>query len=205
MDLKQVHNCKTAGHLGVTKTLYNVRHCFYWPWHRTNIRRWCHRCKKCNMRKPKVGPEKSSLKQEMVGMPWEWRAMDIIGPLPKSNSGNLYILLIEDYFTKWRENYALKDHTAQTIADVLVNQWICWFRVPWRTHTDQGREVTSLLQEMCHLENEKTRICPQMLVISPKDTDKTEMNTFPSSCWCIAAQCTRAQGARRTRWCLAVR
>ena len=64
--LKQVHKHKTAGHLGVTKTLYNVRRHFYWSGHRANIHRWCHRCKECNMRKPKVGPKKSPLKQEIV-------------------------------------------------------------------------------------------------------------------------------------------
>ena len=64
--------------------------------------------------------------------------MDVMGQLPKSNSGNLYILVIRDYFTKWTESYALKDHTAQNVADVLVNQWICRFGVPWRIYTDQG-------------------------------------------------------------------
>ena len=88
--------------------------------------------------------------------------MDTMGPLPKSNSGNLNILVIGDYFTKWTESYALKDHTAQTIADVLVNQWICRFGVPRRIHTDQGRDFESnLIHEMCHLlDIEKTRTCP---------------------------------------------
>ena len=160
--LKQVHNHKTASHLGVTKTLYNVRQRFYWPGNRADIRRWCHCCKECNIRKPKVGPKKSPLKQKIVGMPWEWIAMDIMGPLPKSNSGNLYILVIGDYFTKWTESNALKDHTAQTIADVLVNQWICRFGVPRIIHTDQGRDFESnLIHEMCHLlDIEKTRTCP---------------------------------------------
>ena len=106
----------------------------------------------CNMRKPKVGPKKSPLKQEIVGMSWERISMDIMGLLPKSNSGNLYISVIGDYFTKWTESYALKDHTGQTIADVLVNQWICRFGVPQRIHTDQGRDLESnLIHEMCQL------------------------------------------------------
>ena len=88
--------------------------------------------------------------------------MDVMGQLPKSNSGNLYILVIGDYFMKWTESYALKDHTAQTVADVLVNQWICRFGVPWRIYTDQGPDFkSSWIHEMCHmLDIEKTKTYP---------------------------------------------
>lgn len=30
-------------------------------------------------------------------------ALDIMGPLPLSDKGNRYLLVIEDYFTKWTE------------------------------------------------------------------------------------------------------
>lgn len=32
---------------------------------------------------------------------------------------NEYIMVIGDYFTKWKEAFALQDHTAQTVAGVL--------------------------------------------------------------------------------------
>ena len=163
----------------------------------------------------------------IVGMPWERIAMDIMGPLPKSNSGNLYILVIGDYFTKWTESYALKDHTAQTIADVLVNQWICRFGVPRRIHTDQGRDFESnLIHEMCHLlDIEKTRTCPyrpqsdgmverfnrtlaQMLATFARGHrgDWDEHLPFVMLAYrSTVHQCMRAQGARQTGWYLAVK
>ena len=49
---------------------------------------------------------------------------------------SLVCLVIEYYFTKWTESYALKDHSIQTIADVLGNQWICRFGMPWIFHMD---------------------------------------------------------------------
>ena len=39
-------------------------------------------------------------------------AVDIMGPLPKTNDGNLYIMVVGDYFSKWTESYPLKNHTA---------------------------------------------------------------------------------------------
>lgn len=32
-------------------------------------------------------------------------AVDILGPLPQTNSGNKYILVAGDYFSKWVEAY----------------------------------------------------------------------------------------------------
>ena len=50
-------------------------------------------------------------------------AVDIMGPVPQTDNGNLYILVLGDYFSKWTEAFPLKDHTAQTVADVLVEQF----------------------------------------------------------------------------------
>ena len=78
--------------------------------------------------------------------------MDIMGPLPKTNDGNLYIMVVGDYFCKWTQAYSLKNHTAQTVADVLVEQSVAQFGVMRSLHSDQGREFESdLIAELCKL------------------------------------------------------
>lgn len=47
-------------------------------------------------------------------------AIDIMGPLPITDNGNQYIMVVADYFSKWTEAYALTDHTAQSVSDKLV-------------------------------------------------------------------------------------
>ena len=42
------------------------------------------------------------------------------GPLKKSRIGNNYILVAMDYTTKWPEAFALKNTTAETIVDFLI-------------------------------------------------------------------------------------
>ena len=159
--MQHLHDHKMGGHLGLRKTLYNVRQWFYWPGQRNDVARWCHRCKECGARKPKVG-KRAPLQQDVAGLPMERIALDIMGPLPTSNSGNVYILVIGDYFGKFTEAYALPDHTAQTVARVLVEQWICRYGVPGVIHSDQGRDFESnLFAEVCRLlDIEKTRTCP---------------------------------------------
>jgi hypothetical protein len=75
--------------------------------------------------------------------------MDILGPLPTSARGNKYIPVIADYFTKWTEAFALRNHKANTIAKKLVEEFICRFGAPYAIHSDQGRDFESnLLKEV---------------------------------------------------------
>lgn len=71
-----------------------------------------------------------------VHEPLEYIAIDIVDPLPTTNRGNQYIMVVGDYFYKWKEAYAVVDHTAQTVADSLAMEFICRFGVPTRIHTD---------------------------------------------------------------------
>ena len=64
--------------------------------------------------------------------------MDIVGPLPRTQRGNRYILTVVDRFTKHAEAYALPDQNAVTIARVFLNEFISRFGVPYIIHTDQG-------------------------------------------------------------------
>ena len=53
-----------------------------------------------------------------------------MGPLSETDEGNLYILVLGDYFSKWTEAYALKNHTAHTIIDTIMEQFVSRFGVP---------------------------------------------------------------------------
>ena len=57
-------------------------------------------------------------------------ATDILGPLPETENGNKYVLLISNYFTKWVEAVATPDQTAVTVASVLVEEVVCRFGAP---------------------------------------------------------------------------
>lgn len=85
--------------------------------------------------------------------------LDILGPLPFSNRGNEYVLVIGDYFSNWTEGYAIPDKEATTVARVVVKKFVARFGVPRQIHSDQGRNFESLVfQELCRLLGiEKTR------------------------------------------------
>ena len=160
--MMQLHNNRTAGHLGREKTLLKVRSRFYWPLMNDDIARWCQTCPTCSKGKPGPGIGRYSMQHITVTRPLECIAIDIMGPLPMTDDGNEYIMVIGDYFSKWKEAYALKNHTALSVADKLTTEFICRFGAPTRIHTDQGREFESeLFSEICKLLGvEKSRTTP---------------------------------------------
>ena len=74
-----------------------------------------------------------------VGAPLERVVIDIMGPLPQTENGHENLLVVGDYFTKWAEAYPLQDHTVQTVADVLVEQFVSRYGLFKTLHSDQGR------------------------------------------------------------------
>ena len=112
--------------------------------------------------------------------PMERIAIDVLGPLPKTDAGNQYILVAQDYFTKWPKAFALTDQQAFTVADVLVNQFFTWFGIPMELHSDQGRNFKSeTLQEVCRLLGiSKTRTTPYHPSPFGPTCSLVEPNTF---------------------------
>ena len=157
--LESLHNKPSGGHLGRNKTIDRVRYRFYWPRYKDDVKRWCQACDTCAQTKPGPRRKRARLGHVPVGAPLERIAIDIMGPLPETEKGYQYIMVIGDYFTKWVEAYPLRDHKAQTVAEVLLHEFIGRFGVPRMIHTDQGREFEShLIARLCELLNiHKTR------------------------------------------------
>ena len=160
--LKDLHDHKVAGHLGTTRTVKRIQERLYWTGYRRDVENWCKTCPVCGARKPPQQKPKAKMKQFNVGEPMERIAIDIMGPLPVTQNGDKYIMVVADYFTKWTEAYAIPDQTAETVAAVLVEEFICRFGTPVQIHTDQGRNFESnLFREVCRLlDIDKTRTTP---------------------------------------------
>lgn len=157
-----LHNDQFAGHLGLKRTLARVRFRFYWAGYHVFIERWCKRCKECQQRNQPKCKSRGSLQSYVVGEPMERISLDMIGPVPRSNSGNKYVLVVTDYFTRFAEAYAIPDLNTTTVADKLMVEFICRYGLPLQIHTDQGVQFTSeLFVELCkRLHIDKTRNSP---------------------------------------------
>jgi len=84
-------------------------------------------------------PGRAPLVSSCPGYPFETIALDIMGPLPTMESGNKYILLVGDYFSKWKEAFLIPNQEAKTIAEKLVNEVISRYEAPEHIHSNQSK------------------------------------------------------------------
>ena len=47
--------------------------------------------------------------------------MNILGPLPETDRGNRYVLVIADCFTKWTEAFPMSNMEAHTVAELILS------------------------------------------------------------------------------------
>uniref|UniRef100_A0A3B1JG75 Gypsy retrotransposon integrase-like protein 1 n=1 Tax=Astyanax mexicanus TaxID=7994 RepID=A0A3B1JG75_ASTMX len=160
--LRGVHGSPGAGHFGVTKILKHLRQRFYWPGCRTDVELFVHCCDVCTAKKGPSRAPRAPLHPYQCGSPMERVAVDVLGPFPVTDSGNRFVLVAMDYFTKWPEAYAVPDQGAVTTADILVREFFCRFGVPEELHSDQGRNFESeVMAEVCRILGiHKTRTTP---------------------------------------------
>ena len=106
------------------KTLNRVAEQFWWPGYTRAVECYVASCVKCQQRKMPAKKTKAALQTVPVGGPFEMLAMDFLGPLPTTEQGNKYIVVVADYCTKWTEAFPLQDQTTKTTAETLVNEVI---------------------------------------------------------------------------------
>ena len=84
-------------------------------------------------------------------------AVDIL-EVPVSSKNNRYILVVQDYFTKWADARPIPDQTAVRITRELVHIF-AGYGIPEIIHSDQGRnfESTIFQQTMAAFGVKKTR------------------------------------------------
>ena len=150
--LQYCHDERTAGHLGLKKTLEKIRQKYYWPKLQNDVRQYVLGCEFCTKRKGENRINRAPMKLVHASYPMERIAVDILGELPTTDKGNKYILVVADYFTKWTESFAMPNMEAQTVARIIVEELVTRFGVPAAIHSDQGPQFESVLfKEMCQL------------------------------------------------------
>ena len=107
-----------------------------------------------------VQRERKAPLQTKAGFPMQTVTVEIMGPLPETPSGNLYVLVAGDYFTRYMEVYPIPNQEAVTVAKKLTDELFLRFSTPEQLHSDQGRQFESdFIVEVCkllHIEKSQT-------------------------------------------------
>ncbi|KAL7883860.1 hypothetical protein SRHO_G00015180 [Serrasalmus rhombeus] len=141
--LKMGHSEQWAGHMGKAKTLSRILARFYWPGLHLDVVSYCRSCPQCQLTAPSNKSDRAPLiNLPIVDEPFSRIAMDIVGPLPRSRSGNRYILTLCDYATRYPEAFALRNVKTRQVVNALI-QLISRVGIPREILTDQGTNFTS--------------------------------------------------------------
>ena len=157
------HDSPQAGHFGFDRTLARLRESvFYWPGQRQAVEFWVRACDVCAKTKPPQRKPRAPLGGVPAGIPMERCYIDVMGPLPITSRGNRFIVVFTDGFTKWVEAVATPTHTAEDIAEWVVEHVFARLGIPHNLHSDQGPEFESrLFQQLCRrLGLHKSRTSP---------------------------------------------
>ena len=147
--LKLAHDIPAASHLGINKTKDRVLQRYYWPGVFRDVANHCRTCEICQRAQGKrYGARAEMIPLSLIEKLFQRIAMDIIGPLPRSNNDNKYILTICDYATRCPDALPILNTEANIIAKELVSVF-ARVGIPDEILTDQGSNLMlSLLQEI---------------------------------------------------------
>ncbi|MCP4473389.1 MAG: transposase family protein, partial [Gammaproteobacteria bacterium] len=122
---------------------------YFWPFMSGKIKSYVRSCEICaahsgNQRrcKPKLKP------LNIPEAPMDRVGMDVL-KLPMSEEGHNYLLVLQDYLTKYLFAYPIERETAEVIARVLVSDFFKSFGLPRELLTDRGSAfISNLFHEL---------------------------------------------------------
>ena len=150
--LSMGHDVPLSGHLGIKRTYHKILTHFYWPNLRKDVVKFCRSCHTCQMvGKSNQSPPKAPLKPiPAFEEPFSRILVDCVGPLPKTKSGNEYLLTIMCAGTRFPEAIPLRNIKARTIVKALT-KFFTIFGLPRSVQSDQGTNFTSgLFQQVMY-------------------------------------------------------
>ena len=144
-----LHDEKSCGHLGLTKTWERIRERFFWPKMYPDVKNYVLSCQECGKQKTFHQKPVGLLQPlEPVSKPFQRVGLDKLGPFPESNNGNKHIFVCTDYATRTAIAAPSRLGTAEEAAKFFVSRVILEHGAPSELVTDRGREFVNDLFTM---------------------------------------------------------
>ena len=137
------HFPRTAGHPGVSRMFRSLRRRFFWPRMAVDVADTIRQCDVCSRNRIKERTRTSYLKLFPASSPLTYVSIDILGPLPKTNHGNRFLLVMTDRFSKLTRTVPLRSTSAYAVAKAFCDHWVFTYGPPCHVLTDNGPQFAS--------------------------------------------------------------
>ena len=133
-----IHN---QAHSGKRRTLAKIKELYWWPDMMSHVSEYIETCDSCQRdTKP---THKNPLNPIAVSGPFDIIGIDHVGPLEKSKKGYQYIIVAQDYLTKWPIAEAVKTTNTEEALEFVRDRIVSVYGSPRQIITDQGAAFTS--------------------------------------------------------------
>ena len=144
------HYPPAVGHPGAHRMFRTIRRSFFWPRMVEDVYETVRQCDLCARNRMSEKRRTNPLKLFPARGPLESVAMDILGPLPRTKHGNLFLLVIADRFSKVTKTVPLRTVTALSVARAFCDHWAYVYGPPVSLLTDNGPQFTAkFFQAVC--------------------------------------------------------
>lgn len=138
------HDPPLSGHRGYQKTLERVRSLFYWPKMANDVRIYVASCSTCKETKaPSTTLRPPMGNQIIVERPWQHICIDLLGPYPRSKTGNVSLFIVLDKYSKFVLLKPLRKANSDRINQYIKTEVFHTFGVPETILSDNGVQFRS--------------------------------------------------------------
>ena len=95
------------------------------------------------MRKRSTPGRTGYMRSITVSYPFEKKGLDMLGPFPKSDDGNRYVVVAMEYLTRAAITRAVKAATSEEVAKFIVEDILLVYGALLEILTDRGRNLMS--------------------------------------------------------------
>ena len=129
--IEKTHDGYLGVHFGVYKTVKKLQEDYFWPYLGEDVKKFIETCDKCKAYKiSTTKPQGLMTVPKAVDEPLNALSFDIIGPMPRSLTGHVYIFSIVDVFSKFVWLFPIKAVTSKVLENLLENEVFLKYGVP---------------------------------------------------------------------------
>jgi hypothetical protein len=123
--ISEIHDGIMSAHPGISHTCNKINEIAWWPHWRSDVIRYILDCDRCQRAKRKQLINQLPRPVSVPSHPFQHIGIDVVGPFPVSQNGNVYILTVVDHFTRWAEAIPMPEQTTKYIANIVIKHIIC--------------------------------------------------------------------------------
>ena len=153
-EIKQIlenhHNSPTGGHVGQHRMYLRIRNLYNWKDMKGSIAQFVKACELCKRNKIIKHTKQPAIVTTTPSKPFEVITIDTVGPLPKTNKNNRYVVTIQCELSKYIVLAPVPNKEANTISKTIIENFILIYGKFLEVRSDQGTEYNNeILSQIC--------------------------------------------------------